>query len=196
MFGPKLTESEAAQDRCLSPPPPVVLAGTPASFCPLGPLGLLGREGWEFHCFPGWLTLPLALSSGGSPKGDVDPFYYGKAGGPPSPPFLSLPPTHRPLVPGISWLHPPSSPGSLGLLLGWAVGAVPGTTHPTSLPSPSSDYETVRNGGLIFAALAFVVGLIIILSKWGCRKGLLHGATSLLKATEHGFPRRGWGKAL
>ncbi|XP_045059980.1 sodium/potassium-transporting ATPase subunit gamma isoform X10 [Desmodus rotundus] len=27
------------------------------------------------------------------------------------------------------------------------------------------DYETVRNGGLIFAALAFVVGLIIILSK-------------------------------
>uniref|UniRef100_A0A7N5JPI2 FXYD domain-containing ion transport regulator n=1 Tax=Ailuropoda melanoleuca TaxID=9646 RepID=A0A7N5JPI2_AILME len=102
---------------------------------------------------------------GGSPKGDVDPFYYGKASGPPSPPFLSLPPTHRPPVPGISWLHPPSSPGSLGLLLGWAVGAVPGTTHPTSLPSPSSDYETVRNGGLIFAALAFVVGLIIILSK-------------------------------
>ncbi|KAM9220946.1 sodium/potassium-transporting ATPase subunit gamma [Dugong dugon] len=27
------------------------------------------------------------------------------------------------------------------------------------------DYESVRNGGLIFAALAFVVGLIIILSK-------------------------------
>uniref|UniRef100_A0A673V7S9 FXYD domain-containing ion transport regulator n=1 Tax=Suricata suricatta TaxID=37032 RepID=A0A673V7S9_SURSU len=27
------------------------------------------------------------------------------------------------------------------------------------------DYETVRKGGLIFAALAFVVGLIIILSK-------------------------------
>nr|3B8E_G Chain G, Na+/K+ ATPase gamma subunit transcript variant a [synthetic construct]3B8E_H Chain H, Na+/K+ ATPase gamma subunit transcript variant a [synthetic construct] len=26
-------------------------------------------------------------------------------------------------------------------------------------------YETVRNGGLIFAALAFIVGLIIILSK-------------------------------
>nr|3N23_E Chain E, Na+/K+ ATPase gamma subunit transcript variant a [Sus scrofa]3N23_G Chain G, Na+/K+ ATPase gamma subunit transcript variant a [Sus scrofa] len=26
------------------------------------------------------------------------------------------------------------------------------------------DYETVRNGGLIFAALAFIVGLIIILS--------------------------------
>ncbi|KAM7235565.1 hypothetical protein CapIbe_012751 [Capra ibex] len=27
------------------------------------------------------------------------------------------------------------------------------------------DYETVRNGGLIFAALAFIVGLVIILSK-------------------------------
>ncbi|KAM5226959.1 sodium/potassium-transporting ATPase subunit gamma isoform 3-T3 [Hipposideros larvatus] len=46
----------------------------------------------------GWST-----DDGGSPKGDVDPFYY--------------------------------------------------------------DYETVRNGGLIFAGLAFVVGLIIILSK-------------------------------
>ncbi|XP_036716684.1 sodium/potassium-transporting ATPase subunit gamma isoform X1 [Balaenoptera ricei] len=29
----------------------------------------------------------------------------------------------------------------------------------------SYDYETVRNGGLIFAALAFIVGLIIILSR-------------------------------
>ncbi|KAK2505289.1 hypothetical protein MC885_017357 [Smutsia gigantea] len=27
------------------------------------------------------------------------------------------------------------------------------------------DYDTVRNGGLIFAALAFIVGLLIILSK-------------------------------
>ncbi|XP_049712649.1 sodium/potassium-transporting ATPase subunit gamma [Elephas maximus indicus] len=27
------------------------------------------------------------------------------------------------------------------------------------------DYESVRNGGLIFAALAFIVGLIILLSK-------------------------------
>ncbi|XP_076968901.1 sodium/potassium-transporting ATPase subunit gamma isoform X2 [Tamandua tetradactyla] len=27
------------------------------------------------------------------------------------------------------------------------------------------DYETVRHGGLIFAGLAFIVGLIIILSK-------------------------------
>lgn len=28
------------------------------------------------------------------------------------------------------------------------------------------DYETVRKGGLIFAGLAFVVGLLILLSKW------------------------------
>ncbi|XP_020036765.2 sodium/potassium-transporting ATPase subunit gamma isoform X2 [Castor canadensis] len=27
------------------------------------------------------------------------------------------------------------------------------------------DYETIRKGGLIFAALAFVVGLLILLSK-------------------------------
>ncbi|NWS45074.1 ATNG ATPase, partial [Probosciger aterrimus] len=29
----------------------------------------------------------------------------------------------------------------------------------------SYDYETIRNGGLIFAIVAFVVGLLIILSK-------------------------------
>ncbi|NXN30063.1 ATNG ATPase, partial [Nycticryphes semicollaris] len=29
----------------------------------------------------------------------------------------------------------------------------------------SYDYETIRNGGLIFAVVAFVVGLLIILSK-------------------------------
>lgn len=37
------------------------------------------------------------------------------------------------------------------------------TAHVSSL----QDYETVRKGGLIFAGLAFVVGLLIILSKWG-----------------------------
>ncbi|XP_009005138.1 sodium/potassium-transporting ATPase subunit gamma isoform X7 [Callithrix jacchus] len=32
------------------------------------------------------------------------------------------------------------------------------------------DYETVRKGGLIFAGLAFIVGLLIILSKrFHCR---------------------------
>ncbi|XP_025321151.2 sodium/potassium-transporting ATPase subunit gamma isoform X7 [Vulpes vulpes] len=50
-----------------------------------------------------WGMAGVSMDNGGSPKEDVDPFYY--------------------------------------------------------------DYETVRNGGLIFAALAFVVGLIIILSK-------------------------------
>uniref|UniRef100_A0A8C5X3I2 FXYD domain-containing ion transport regulator n=1 Tax=Malurus cyaneus samueli TaxID=2593467 RepID=A0A8C5X3I2_9PASS len=29
----------------------------------------------------------------------------------------------------------------------------------------SYDYDTIRNGGLIFAAVAFVIGLLIILSK-------------------------------
>ncbi|NWV61012.1 ATNG ATPase, partial [Malurus elegans] len=35
-----------------------------------------------------------------------------------------------------------------------------------TLPALSSpDYDTIRNGGLIFAAVAFVIGLLIILSK-------------------------------
>ncbi|NWY51019.1 ATNG ATPase, partial [Chionis minor] len=34
-----------------------------------------------------------------------------------------------------------------------------------SLDRFSYDYETIRNGGLIFAVVAFVVGLLIILSK-------------------------------
>ncbi|NWI57690.1 ATNG ATPase, partial [Calyptomena viridis] len=29
----------------------------------------------------------------------------------------------------------------------------------------SYDYDTIRNGGLIFAVVAFVIGLLIILSK-------------------------------
>uniref|UniRef100_A0A803VXQ4 FXYD domain-containing ion transport regulator n=1 Tax=Ficedula albicollis TaxID=59894 RepID=A0A803VXQ4_FICAL len=30
----------------------------------------------------------------------------------------------------------------------------------------SYDYDTIRHGGLIFAVVAFVIGLLIILSKW------------------------------
>uniref|UniRef100_A0A1L1SQP8 FXYD domain-containing ion transport regulator n=1 Tax=Mus musculus TaxID=10090 RepID=A0A1L1SQP8_MOUSE len=41
-------------------------------------------------------------------------------------------------------------------------GSAKGTENPFEY-----DYETVRKGGLIFAGLAFVVGLLIILSKWG-----------------------------
>uniref|UniRef100_A0A8C0F7F2 FXYD domain-containing ion transport regulator n=1 Tax=Bubo bubo TaxID=30461 RepID=A0A8C0F7F2_BUBBB len=33
------------------------------------------------------------------------------------------------------------------------------------LGEPAGNYETIRNGGLIFAVVAFIVGLLIILSK-------------------------------
>uniref|UniRef100_A0A8C4JDG5 FXYD domain-containing ion transport regulator n=1 Tax=Dromaius novaehollandiae TaxID=8790 RepID=A0A8C4JDG5_DRONO len=36
----------------------------------------------------------------------------------------------------------------------------------------AADYDTIRNGGLIFAVVAFVIGLLIILSK--CPGGLKH----------------------
>ncbi|XP_039352379.1 sodium/potassium-transporting ATPase subunit gamma isoform X2 [Mauremys reevesii] len=35
----------------------------------------------------------------------------------------------------------------------------------TGVSLPFRDYETIRNGGLIFAVVAFVVGLLIILSR-------------------------------
>lgn len=139
------------------------------------------------------LTPSLALSSGGNAKGDVDPFYYGKPGGPLLPPFLSL----SPCAP--SWFLASPSPGSCAplVLFSWGCcqcglwGGVPDDpSHLLALSS--SDYETVRNGGLIFAGLAFVVGLIIILSKWGrshVGRGVLDGCTSLPKAAGHtGFP--------
>uniref|UniRef100_A0A8B9YMH6 FXYD domain-containing ion transport regulator n=1 Tax=Bos mutus grunniens TaxID=30521 RepID=A0A8B9YMH6_BOSMU len=51
---------------------------------------------------------------------------------------------------------PTPPPGTVGPCFG---GSVVG-------PKPTvRNYETVRNGGLIFAALAFIVGLVIILSK-------------------------------
>ncbi|NWY14954.1 ATNG ATPase, partial [Aphelocoma coerulescens] len=47
-----------------------------------------------------------------------------------------------------------------------AMGDAPRSGWPdTSWLSSSSDYDTIRNGGLIFAVVAFVIGLLIILSK-------------------------------
>ncbi|XP_065799900.1 sodium/potassium-transporting ATPase subunit gamma isoform X1 [Muntiacus reevesi] len=52
----------------------------------------------------------------------------------------------------------------------WSVGEMAELTDDGGSPKENVDpfyydYETVRNGGLIFAALAFIVGLVIILSK-------------------------------
>lgn len=47
--------------------------------------------------------------------------------------------------------HPAAQPHSLAALT------------PARLSSP--DYETIRNGGLIFAVVAFVIGLLVILSE-------------------------------
>lgn len=122
----------------------------------------------------------------------MDPFYYGKPGRPILPLFLSAPHVPR------SWPLPapcPRLPQFLWGCCGWAAGRPAGVT---SLPSPSSDYETVRNGGLIFAALAFIVGLIIILSKWGLRagRGVLMGYLSSQSPRGHWLPRWGWGEPL
>lgn len=47
------------------------------------------------------------------------------------------------------------------------LGGLPGAVLTPPRMSPLfQDYETVRKGGLIFAGLAFVVGLLILLSKW------------------------------
>ncbi|NXY03819.1 ATNG ATPase, partial [Pteruthius melanotis] len=48
-----------------------------------------------------------------------------------------------------------------------AMGDAPhsGWADTSWLSSPSPDYDTIRNGGLIFAVVAFVIGLLIILSK-------------------------------
>ncbi|ELV13876.1 FXYD domain-containing ion transport regulator 6 [Tupaia chinensis] len=105
----------------------------------------------------------LSVDEGGSPKGDVDPFYYGK---PEEPCPLPAPAKQLALSsssPGpLSWspLLPQWPPGC-----GWVEGGSWRDDPLPPLPSLPGDYETVRNGGLIFAGLAFVVGLIIILSK-------------------------------
>lgn len=81
------------------------------------------------------------------------------------------------------WVPSPASPGcelpSPGTGVGVCqLGCRKGARNSPIPASPSPDYETVRKGGLIFAGLAFVVGLIIILSKWsylmlGCRGYIL-----------------------
>uniref|UniRef100_A0A8U7NQA3 FXYD domain-containing ion transport regulator n=1 Tax=Corvus moneduloides TaxID=1196302 RepID=A0A8U7NQA3_CORMO len=65
-----------------------------------------------------------------------------------------------------TYLHGSGSPLPLchGLC---AAGSAPRSGWPdTSWLSSSSDYDTIRNGGLIFAVVAFVIGLLIILSKF------------------------------
>uniref|UniRef100_A0A8C0Z995 FXYD domain-containing ion transport regulator n=1 Tax=Cyanistes caeruleus TaxID=156563 RepID=A0A8C0Z995_CYACU len=59
-----------------------------------------------------------------------------------------------------------------------------GWADTSRLSSSSPDYDTIRNGGLIFAVVAFVIGLLIILSqRFHCggrkkRRWVLHGACS------------------
>ncbi|XP_035884407.1 sodium/potassium-transporting ATPase subunit gamma isoform X1 [Phyllostomus discolor] len=67
----------------------------------------------------------------------------------------------RPSAAGTSQLSPTWTQLAAPAMDRWYLGGSPkGDVDPFYY-----DYETVRNGGLIFAALAFVVGLIIILSK-------------------------------
>nr|XP_014334122.1 PREDICTED: sodium/potassium-transporting ATPase subunit gamma isoform X1 [Bos mutus] len=80
-------------------------------------------------------------------------------------------------APGMSLQQLPLAPLNLWGCWDWKHGSPPvSVAHPIphwlSGGSPKEnedpfyyDYETVRNGGLIFAALAFIVGLVIILSK-------------------------------
>ncbi|KAM9175269.1 sodium/potassium-transporting ATPase subunit gamma [Mergus octosetaceus] len=47
----------------------------------------------------------------------------------------------------------------------WALSSLPEQAPEQGLDRFSYDYETIRNGGLIFAIVAFVIGLLIILSQ-------------------------------
>lgn len=105
----------------------------------------------HLHTVRTWLSLEFLLFSEQVPEQGQDRFSYGEcvpgqAGGcgqgdgqPPQTPLVPVP---WALCYGLS----PSS--------GWA--------HLSSSP----DYDTIRNGGLIFAVVAFVIGLLIILSEW------------------------------
>lgn len=76
-----------------------------------------------------------------------------------------------------------------------AGGCSPSPPLPGLTPMPSSppDYETIRNGGLIFAVVAFVIGLLIILSKCLGRAGRPPGAAPLQGTLPHPPPRQGRG---
>lgn len=78
-------------------------------------------------------------------------------------------------------------PGSRGLQ---PLSPLPGLTPMLSSPP---DYETIRNGGLIFAVVAFVIGLLIILSKCLGRAGRPPGAAPLLGTLPHPPARQGRG---
>lgn len=67
-------------------------------------------------------------------------------------------------------MRAPGSPGAAGSGTGSPLPRLPVDSAPSRADaarlSSSPDYETIRNGGLIFAVVAFVLGLIIILSKY------------------------------
>lgn len=107
------------------PPLAVAVAGPPASSCSLRLLGRLGgKDGSSTVSVAGspclWLCPQVA-----APRGKWTHSTTVSLVGPlPHPSRACYPP--QTLLPGIPWLWPPSSPGSLGLLQGWVVGGLPG----------------------------------------------------------------------
>ena len=136
----------------------------PAAFP--GPPDLWGCWGWKrgrppvsaAHSHPLWRSPQVAAPRRTWTRSTtVSP-------GPLLPPFPSDP--HR----APQFLASPSPASCAPILPRHYGGAAGGSGSPIPPPRPLlPDYETVRNGGLIFAALAFIVGLVIILSKCGLR---------------------------
>uniref|UniRef100_A0A673V7T2 FXYD domain-containing ion transport regulator n=1 Tax=Suricata suricatta TaxID=37032 RepID=A0A673V7T2_SURSU len=118
----------------------------------LGPRGGQAGRPRVRAALTAWLSLQVAAPRGTWTRSTT----VGLLGPPPAP----LRPPPRP--PSLACPFRPSPRGPRGA----AGGGPGGCGHGSHLLALSfSDYETVRKGGLIFAALAFVVGLIIILSK-------------------------------